>query len=913
MLGMLSIKKYRILIVRCFSIVCFVVIPYISSAQQLIKGTVYDDDSVEVIGAVVNLKGTNISAITDIDGKYLLRIPGSLASYDITIFYPGFEMDRVTLSASREDIEYSSYLRSPKTISLDELVISASRRSEKISESPASISRLPSDNILAKGVFIEPNQLLKNIQGVQMITESVNRSNIQLRGQVLIDETTTQVFKDYRPLVSSSTSNYTSSRTPVSSIDLDRVEVLRGPAGALYGPGVTAGVVHFISKDLFEHQGGTVEVSYGNRNIMKGDLRYAKTNSSETFGFKVVGSYRSGDDWNVNFEGIEALQQDTSFRFPREFYKPINEGTPDASFDTLSEGLTAFESFFAELTLSYRPNDDFRLTWVGSIAENKGNTNILSYEYARVINNQIRMNFQNLFLSVNYELYPAAKGDFDSPGYVGSYRDGTIRFDGRRDYLDIQPQYWFEFSPLQTEFTIGLDYKAFRFDADESLVGRYKGRNDYDIYGGYLQSKTGITEKLDLIIAGRYDYFSAFKSGGISPRAGLVFEVNERNSFRASFNRSFSAMNQVNAFEDQVFFDINQLVPGTYVVQTLGGVDPITFDNPLVWNFFRWDFGTLDPVNPVFELNEIMSTLGLTPFASNPTTDIVYRKPGTLIVFDVLETPNLGDEITDLRSQATTQAKLTVTNSIEIGYQGIIANKLSIATDLWLNTVENIQSDQVLISPYVTMPDLIQDFENAFAAEGTDQAVIDFALPLIRNLFVGENGEAIALGFVRTDNSQEVPGSFFTTGYQNFGRATYWGADIALEFYLLPVLSIFTNYSYLNQTEFSPEDIGETESGFTFNLNIPKHRIRTGINLLSESGFYGTLAFLWDDSFNATNGTFDGRIPARGLVDSSMGYRFEFGLDIAVSSNNVLDKKYTALPFSPMISRTIFGRLRYNF
>ncbi|WP_104808355.1 TonB-dependent receptor plug domain-containing protein [Polaribacter filamentus] len=40
----------------------------------------------------------------------------------------------------------------------------------------------------------------------------------------------------------------------VDAIDLERVEVIKGPGSALYGPGVEAGVVHFITKSPFKNK-----------------------------------------------------------------------------------------------------------------------------------------------------------------------------------------------------------------------------------------------------------------------------------------------------------------------------------------------------------------------------------------------------------------------------------------------------------------------------------------------------------------------------------------------------------------------------------------------------------------------------------------------------------------------------------
>jgi len=67
-----------------------------------------------------------------------------------------------------------------------------------------------------------------------------------------------------------------------------------GPASALYGPGVGAGVVHYLSKDPFKHPGTTINLQAGgfdkggsfDMNMYKMDFRHAVSNDENTFGYK---------------------------------------------------------------------------------------------------------------------------------------------------------------------------------------------------------------------------------------------------------------------------------------------------------------------------------------------------------------------------------------------------------------------------------------------------------------------------------------------------------------------------------------------------------------------------------------------------------------------------------------------------
>ena len=60
---------------------------------------------------------------------------------------------------------------------------------------------------------------------------------------------------DYRSLVGPGIGTFQSDQSGISRIDLERIEVVRGPGSALYGPGVTSGVIHFITKNPIDHPG----------------------------------------------------------------------------------------------------------------------------------------------------------------------------------------------------------------------------------------------------------------------------------------------------------------------------------------------------------------------------------------------------------------------------------------------------------------------------------------------------------------------------------------------------------------------------------------------------------------------------------------------------------------------------------
>ena len=81
--------------------------------------------------------------------------------------------------------------------------------------------------------------------------------------------------------------------------DIDRMEVLLGPASALYGPNSSNGVLHVITKSPFASQGTTVSLDGGERSVIRAGLRHAGK-LSDKLAYKLSGEYMRGKDWEYN-------------------------------------------------------------------------------------------------------------------------------------------------------------------------------------------------------------------------------------------------------------------------------------------------------------------------------------------------------------------------------------------------------------------------------------------------------------------------------------------------------------------------------------------------------------------------------------------------------------------------------------
>src|SRR6056300_114025 len=265
-------------------------------AQTSISCTVVDSENQEAIpGANIIVLGSNTGAVADFDGNFILNSSAELP-LTIEISYIGFSSQRVEVTSADQTIlvalDYGQ--------NLNEVVISASRRSEKILDAPASVSIISSQDLENSANVNDPIRSLINVPGIQFQQQSANSLNFEMRAGSGVFGTSAFPILDYRYLVTPSAGLFLSYQTGLSNIDIERVEVVRGAASALYGPGVTSGVVHFLSKKPIDYPGTTVEMYGGNLSSFGGALRHAARNESKTFGYKINARYNRGNDFTLD-------------------------------------------------------------------------------------------------------------------------------------------------------------------------------------------------------------------------------------------------------------------------------------------------------------------------------------------------------------------------------------------------------------------------------------------------------------------------------------------------------------------------------------------------------------------------------------------------------------------------------------
>ncbi len=872
-------------------------------AQTTVTGKITDtEDGEPLIGTSVIIAGTSEGTTTDEDGNYSLTSSQPLP-WNLEVSYTGYSTQTFEVTSAGEmNIQLKQGV-----IFGQEVVVSASRKKEKAVDAPASISVLsPAKlSVVADGGNVVNG--LKNTVGVSVVDQGIDRSAIQLRGSAIVNQNRVQVFRDYRPMTEISSQNFESQLTPISGVDIKQVEVLRGPAGALYGPGVDAGVIHFITLDPWDKSGTTISATAGEQSLLKFDIRHAGV-LNKKFGYKVLLGGMTAQDFQLE----ETLAADVTANQWGGSTSMIGAG--DYEGEVLEHGGNLIKDVgnrYGTVALYFKPTEKISLTGTYDFGQYKGNRRNVQgdfYQKETRHNFQLRGQIGDLFAAVNYSRLPIGNGSLDGPQFNANYVNSNINSLGEAAEVKVEAQYPITLGSV--ELVAGGDYLSYQ-PTDNFLRGGRNANENYNIYGGYLQAKYDISKKLTANVVGRIDNFVNFETTAFSPRAALIYKPTPSSQFRLSYNRSFSSMNPIRTFLD---FRLASLPFGAQI-QAVGGKAGAQFTNPIAFGLpFAQGINGSSLSGDQLSLQDILSNgaimgalngagidvAALTAAASGQNTDLTYALFRDNVAIPTLE------------GHGSTTAELTTTNTFEIGYKGVIADKLSVQVDIYNNRIENFESNATPLTPFIQAPSLGADLAAIANSAGLDGAAVEAAV----NMTPFGNGGNI--GIAESDYSQSRPDDeapHVNFGFLNFGEANYWGYDIGLEYYVTPEVSVFGNYSGLSKNQFSLEDLGESaDSGFPPQfLNTPKSRVRFGVNYLEPTGLFGGLAVSYNSEFEAISGIYRGTVEARTLVDLTVGYAMKNGLKVTLGAANLLNKKYSYFPRLAQITRVVTLNAQYHF
>ncbi len=267
----------------------------------LLSGKVVSESHEGIAYASLTVKGSSVGTHTDSTGRFSLVINQKFP-FKIVISSIGFAPQEIEIKNgnSRIAIQLSS-----QTFLANEVVVTASRVSEKILKSPVSIEKLDI-RALKETPAASFYDALGNVKGVQLTTSSITFKVPNTRGFNIPNNFRFLQLVDGIDMQAATLGVPLGNVIGPTELDVQSIEITPGVASALYGMNAINGLANLITKDPFKSQGLSVFQRTGVNHVDGTDhgasvltetaIRYAKAFGNR-FAFKINGGYLQATDW----------------------------------------------------------------------------------------------------------------------------------------------------------------------------------------------------------------------------------------------------------------------------------------------------------------------------------------------------------------------------------------------------------------------------------------------------------------------------------------------------------------------------------------------------------------------------------------------------------------------------------------
>jgi iron complex outermembrane receptor protein len=899
------------------------------------EGAPIDGAQISVLGGA---EGTG--TISNAEGLYTIQLPAG--TYSLLVQFIGYRTERfdgITV-LSGQTTSYDIRL-TPMALGLDELIVSASRGvPEKIVDAPATVHLVSSVQVQER-TATTPVEHIRTAPGVDVIQHGIQATNVVIRGFNNIFSGALHALTDYRLAGVPSLRVNLLHFIPTNNEDIDRMEVVLGPGSALYGPNTANGVLHILTQSPLDSasEGLTATLGGGERSVFQGSARGSWL-INRNLGVKVSGQYLRGEEWEFLDVGEEAARL-TAQQTPEvclaglavRGYSPAEQqeacgrvGVRD--FDMERWGIEARADYrFAEdgaavFTYGHTNSAGIELTGLGA-----GQTAGWKYEFF-----QGRLNKGRFFAQAYLNRSDAGDGTY-------LLRDGVTLADKSKLYV-VQAQHGFDILEGRQDFTYGVDIFRTRPDTEGTINGVWEPEDDINEWGAYLQSKTALTDQLDLVLAGRIDDHSMLPEKVFSPRAALVFKPNEEQSFRVTYNRAFSTPTSLNFFLDipAGLMPVEELAALGFTYRAFGsGKDGFSFLNPdgtLQGMKSPFAPGQTLPISPVVMWPMAIGVLQAQGLIDAQTAALMNSlDPSAVEVMMLSAATGVRSPLSDAPTlfPALPGIRESYTETFEVGWQGLLGNQLALTADVYYTRKDDFISPLLIQNPFLLLkgedvgamlqvqmgPILVQQYMQAGLSLEQAQAQAAATITALAS-GIGQ----IPLGVASSTGvpSQEAD---MVMAYRNVGDVDYWGADLGFSWFIDDKFTLSGTYSHVS------EDWFEIDGGDPIALNSPKDKgalglafrnARTGVNaearLRFTSEFPAESAGYRGVRCRAENpGAYIGEdcVESSLLVDVNLGYKIpNTPAELQLAITNLFDSPYRSFVGVPDIGRFAIARIKYD-
>ena len=276
-----SIKNiFTILSILTFSI----------SFSQNIEGVITTNQNNPLEAANVVIKGTTSNTISDSNGKFTIDTKGKLP-LTLLVQYVGYKTAEIEITSLPIP---SLQINLTEENALVEVVVSSRRRIEKVQDVPIAISVITGKQAEQSGAF-NVNRIKELVPSVQLYSSNPRNTGINIRSLGSPFGLTNDGIDPGVGFYVDGVYYARPAATTLDFIDIEQIEVLRGPQGSLFGKNTTSGAFNITTRKPSFTSGANFEVSYGNYNFLQAKASITGALSSKIAGrISFSGTQRDG-------------------------------------------------------------------------------------------------------------------------------------------------------------------------------------------------------------------------------------------------------------------------------------------------------------------------------------------------------------------------------------------------------------------------------------------------------------------------------------------------------------------------------------------------------------------------------------------------------------------------------------------
>ncbi len=502
--------------------ILFVLILSISTEAQTgeIYGKVTDEKNNPLIGVNIIIEGTVLGVATNSKGEYRLKNLHN-GNYKLVFSMIGFEKKTSGIIKIHNNKIKLNVSLIPTSYQYNQLVVTANKHSQKISEVAASTYVIDTKKFSEKN-YQKIDDAFRYVPGVTMTLDqiSIRGSSGYSRGA----GTRVLITFDGIPIYTPDTGEIIWELVPVTEVG--KVEIIKGAASSLYGSSAIGGVINIIPKTLTSNPITFIKTNGGiySKPSFK---EWQWTNKTRYFNGQTISHSRSFGKFGIaaslsRFEDLSYKQNDDQLRFSG-YLKANYNFTNSSTLSFLATGFTRHHStfnFWKDLKNALSPPDK-------DLGQSiKSDRTILGLKFNHIFT-------ENLSITVIPSLYLSYWKDESESNNKSSSK--LFRTEARVNYKPVK----------NITIVAGSEFQY------NKVTSSIFGNNTANGIGAFTQADYKFAEPFNLSFGLRYDFnklANLQSESSFSPKLGLTYKLNNTTFLRTSLSKGFRTPTLAEAF-----------------------------------------------------------------------------------------------------------------------------------------------------------------------------------------------------------------------------------------------------------------------------------------------------------------------------------------------------------------------------